>query len=63
MDRDRLTALLEAERAAHRDRNPGSRAQFDGAEHLSTGVPTTWMTHWSGGFPLALAPAQGARAG
>ena len=61
MDRDRLTALLGAERAAHRARNPGSAAQFDGAEHLFTGVPMTWMTHWSGGFPLALAGARGAR--
>jgi glutamate-1-semialdehyde 2,1-aminomutase len=61
MDRDRLTALLEAERAVHHDRNPGSRAQFAGARHLLTGVPMTWMANWAGPFPLALAAARGAR--
>ncbi len=61
MDRDRLSALLESERATHRDRNPGSRAQFAGAEHLFTGVPMTWMANWAGSFPLALAGAHGAR--
>jgi len=61
MDRDRLTALLGAERATHLERNPGSRAQFDGAIHLFTGVPMTWMANWAGRFPLALAGARGAR--
>ncbi len=61
MDRQRLTALLEAERAAYVARNPGSRAQFAGARHLLTGVPMTWMTNWAGRFPLALAGARGAR--
>ena len=61
MDRDRLSALLDKERASHRDRNPGSLAQFDGAEHLFTGVPMTWMANWAGHFPLALAEARGNR--
>jgi len=61
MDRDRLSALLGAERATHLQRNPGSRAQFDEADHLFTGVPMTWMANWAGGFPLALAGARGAR--
>jgi glutamate-1-semialdehyde 2,1-aminomutase len=61
MDRDRLSALLEAERATHDERNPGSRAQFAGAAHLFTGVPMTWMANWAGDFPLALAGARGAR--
>jgi len=61
MDRDRLAALLAVERASHRERNPGSRAQFAGAEHLFTGVPMTWMANWAGSFPLALAGARGAR--
>jgi len=61
MDRDRLSALLDAERTEHRVRNPRARAQFDGADHLFTGVPMTWMRTWSGGFPLALAEARGAR--
>jgi glutamate-1-semialdehyde 2,1-aminomutase len=61
MDRDRLNALLEAERAVHHNRNPGSRAQFAGAGHLFTGVPMTWMANWAGSFPLALDAARGAR--
>jgi glutamate-1-semialdehyde 2,1-aminomutase len=61
MDRDRLSALLEAERATHLERNPGSRAQFDRAGHLFTGVPMTWMANWAGAFPLGLAGARGAR--
>ena len=61
MDRNRLSALLEAERATHRDRNPGSLAQFAGADHLFTGVPMTWMANWAGSFPLAMAGARGAR--
>ena len=61
MDRDRLHPLLEAERTTHRARNPGSAAQFAGADHLLTGVPMTWMANWAGSFPLALAGARGAR--
>ncbi len=61
MDRNRLSALLEAERATHRDRNPESLAQFAGADHLFTGVPMTWMANWAGSFPLAMAGARGAR--
>lgn len=61
MDRDRLSALLESERALHLERNPGSRAQFDRAGHLFTGVPMTWMANWAGRFPLGLAEARGAR--
>jgi glutamate-1-semialdehyde 2,1-aminomutase len=61
MDRDRLAGLLQVERDRHHDRNPGSRAQFDSAEHLFTGVPMTWMANWAGGFPLAMAGARGAR--
>ncbi|HEX7442278.1 MAG TPA: transaminase, partial [Acidimicrobiales bacterium] len=61
MDRDHLSALLEAERANHLGRNPGSRAQFTAAEHLFTGVPMTWMANWAGRFPLALAEARGNR--
>ena len=61
MDRDRLTARLEVERATHLERNPGSRAQFARATHLFTGVPMTWMANWAGRFPLALARARGAR--
>ena len=53
MDRDRLSALLETERAEHRARNPRSAAQFGGAAHLWTGVPMTWMANWAGpGAPI-----------
>ena len=61
MDRDRLSALLEAERTAHHDRNPRSLAQFGAAGHLFTGVPMTWMANWAGSFPLGLAEARGNR--
>jgi len=61
MDRDRLSARLDDERATHRGRNPGSRAQFAAAEHLFTGVPMTWMVNWAGRFPLALSAARGNR--
>jgi glutamate-1-semialdehyde 2,1-aminomutase len=61
MDRDRLSKLLESERATHLDRNPSSLAQFRSAQHLFTGVPMTWMANWAGGFPLGLAGARGNR--
>jgi len=59
MDRDRLSTLLDVERATHRDRNPSSRARFGTADHLFTGVPMTWMANWSGSFPLTFAGARG----
>lgn len=61
MDRQHLAALLEIETAQHRDRNPESLARFHRSEHLLAGVPMTWMASWSGGFPLHLAGARGAR--
>ena len=61
MDRTRLQALLAEETDRHRERNPGSLARFEAAEHLFTGVPMPWMTSWAGGFPLSLAGARGAR--
>jgi glutamate-1-semialdehyde 2,1-aminomutase len=61
MDRDRLSKLLESERANHLERNPTSLAQFRAAEHLFTGVPMTWMANWAGSFPLGLASARGNR--
>ena len=61
MDRRRLTELVADETARHRARNPGSEQRFSEARHLLTGVPMTWMTKWSGGFPLSLATARGAR--
>jgi glutamate-1-semialdehyde 2,1-aminomutase len=62
LDRTRLNDLLERERASYGANHPRSRAAFDAAQkHLFGGVPMTWMTKWSGGFPLYLDAAQGNR--
>jgi glutamate-1-semialdehyde 2,1-aminomutase len=62
IDRSRLTALIDRERAAYRANFPASADAFaaDG-KHLLGGVPMTWMRMWSGGFPLYHATASGAR--
>jgi len=62
IDRDRLTALIDRERAAYRTNFPASRDAFEATgNHLLGGVPMTWMRMWSGGFPLYYATASGAR--
>ena len=62
LDRTRLTSLIERERATFAAHHPRSRAAFDAAQqNLFGGVPMTWMTKWSGGFPLYLDSAQGNR--
>ena len=61
MDRNRLTKLLDDERALHAERTPNSRAAFDAADHLFGRVPMTWMNKWSGGYPLYLHGAHGNR--
>jgi glutamate-1-semialdehyde 2,1-aminomutase len=62
IDRVRLAALIERERAAYAANFPGSRAAFAAAGgHLLGGVPMTWMRMWPGGFPLYQATASGAR--
>jgi glutamate-1-semialdehyde 2,1-aminomutase len=61
VDRERLAALLDRERAEHRRRTPASRRAFEAADHLFGGVPMTWMNKWSGGYPLYLARAHGNR--
>jgi glutamate-1-semialdehyde 2,1-aminomutase len=58
---DRLETLIERERARYTAEHPGSRSLFDSADHLFGRVPMTWMTKWSGGFPLYLDAADGAR--
>jgi glutamate-1-semialdehyde 2,1-aminomutase len=55
---DRLIAL---ERRRYETTHAGSRALFTQAEHLFGRVPMTWMTKWSGGFPLYLDSAVGGR--
>jgi glutamate-1-semialdehyde 2,1-aminomutase len=57
-----LPALIHRERAAYRAANPRSAAAFTASgSHLLGGVPMTWMRMWSGGFPLYLDTASGAR--
>ena len=61
IDRTRLVALVDAERDTYRSANPTSLACFEAAEHLFGRVPMTWMSKWSGGFPLYLDAARGNR--
>lgn len=56
-----LTSLLDAERALHAQRTRKSRELFESADHLFGRVPMTWMNKWSGGYPLYLHGARGAR--
>ena len=62
INRERLRALIQRERASYAENFAASRAAFQGAaEHLLGGVPMTWMRMWSGGFPVYQAAAHGAR--
>lgn len=60
--RNRLAQLISRERGTYRDRHRGSAAEYaSSGANLLGGVPMTWMRMWSGGFPLYLATAAGAR--
>ena len=61
VDRSRLAALLERERASYAELHPRSAAAYGRADHLLGRVPMTWMNMWSGGFPLYLDRAWGNR--
>ena len=61
VDRGRLEALLERERAAYTAAHPRAATLFAAADHLFGRVPMTWMAKWSGGFPLYLERATGNR--
>jgi glutamate-1-semialdehyde 2,1-aminomutase len=62
IDRARLAELLARERAAFLERHPRSHAAYrHAARSLLGGVPMTWMNKASGGFPVYLAEARGAR--
>jgi len=62
LNRSRLTDLVARERAAYAEAHPRSAAAFAaGQDSLFGGVPMTWMTKWSGGFPLYLDRASGNR--
>ena len=61
IDRGRLGALLERERAAFVERHPRSRDAYRQAGGSLLGnVPMTWMNKAAGGFPVYLAEAAGA---
>jgi glutamate-1-semialdehyde 2,1-aminomutase len=61
VDRARLAARLEEERAGFARARPRSAAAAAAAEHLVGGVPMTWMAKWAGGFPIFLDRASGSR--
>jgi glutamate-1-semialdehyde 2,1-aminomutase len=62
LDRTRLRSLIDRERDTFVANNPKSAAAFEAAStNLFGGVPMTWMTKWSGGFPLYLDGAHGNR--
>ncbi|HEY7273159.1 MAG TPA: transaminase [Actinoplanes sp.] len=61
IDRDRLRALTDRERATFADRHPRSAAAYAGAGHLFGSVPMTWMNKTAGGFPVYVDRAGGAR--
>jgi len=62
IERPRLEALIERERALFRERTPRSRALAEqGREAQIFGVPMPWMAKWVGGYPLFYAEARGAR--
>ncbi|MDQ1720655.1 MAG: glutamate-semialdehyde -aminomutase [Pseudonocardiales bacterium] len=58
--RARLQQLISAERERYAALHPASLALFRQAGHLIGRVPMTWMSKWSGGFPLYLDWAYGA---
>lgn len=59
VDRVRLAGLLDRERTRYQREHPRSLALNQRAEHLFGRVPMTWMSKWSGGFPLAFQSAGG----
>jgi len=61
LDRSRLIALVAQEQATYTERHPRSRELFEQGSNLFGRVPMTWMNKWTGGFPLYLDSARGAR--
>jgi glutamate-1-semialdehyde 2,1-aminomutase len=60
LDRQRLTELVDNERASYVALHPRSKALSDASINLLAGVPMTWMKKWAGGFPLGFQSAHGA---
>ena len=59
-NRRRLQGLLESERTRYREEHPRSLSLSHASVNLLGGVPMTWMSKWSGGFPLGFSAARGA---
>jgi glutamate-1-semialdehyde 2,1-aminomutase len=62
VNRQRMQALVAAERDSYIARNPESaRLAAEAGQHLLFGVPMHWMNDWSTPFPLTVREASGAR--
>jgi len=61
IDRARLRALTERERATFADRNPRSADAYARAGSLFGRVPMTWMNKTAAGHPVYVQQARGAR--
>jgi glutamate-1-semialdehyde 2,1-aminomutase len=61
IDRGKLAALLDRERALHQSRTTLSQELYSQADNLFGRVPMTWMNKWAGGYPLYLKSARGNR--
>ena len=58
---DRVSELMDRERAAFVQAHPRSRTLFERSRHsLLGGVPMHWMAKWPGGFPVVVEEAEGA---
>ena len=58
---DRVSELMDRERAAFVQAHPRSRNLFERSRHsLLGGVPMHWMAKWPGGFPVVVEEAEGA---
>ena len=61
VDRTRLAALIDRERATYRQRTTRSHEAWAASTHLFGKVPMTWMSMWAGGYPLTFTQAHGNR--
>ncbi|MBU2665367.1 aminotransferase class III-fold pyridoxal phosphate-dependent enzyme [Actinoplanes bogorensis] len=61
VDRARLAALADRERASFAERRPRSAAAYQRADHLFGRVPMTWMNKTAAGFPIYFETAHGNR--
>jgi glutamate-1-semialdehyde 2,1-aminomutase len=61
LNRSKLTSLIEKERELYVRTHQKSLDAFKSADNLFGRVPMTWMSKWSGGFPIYLQSAHGNR--